>query len=206
MAFDPRYGTASPYGMATPNRRGLEIEVERGNQDKPWSVLARISGLQDLTPEGGLKRRSYLGSTLAGHFDLAALWSGMRSVQVRGGWQGQHVRRPEAFLDPVELTSSVLDVGLDWAMTQTIRLGYGAKRISSQGLDYIALRDANYTVVGFDLANLNLEDQLHAWGLTWRLNERTEASLQWQRWSMRDDLIAQDGKVSRALFLFQTKF
>lgn len=206
MAFDPRYGTASPYGMATPNRRGMEIEVERGNQEKPWSVLASISGLQDLTPEGGLKRRSYLGSTLTGHFDLAALWSGMQSFQVRGGWQGQHVRRPEAFLAPVELTSSVLDVGVDWAMTQTLRLGYGAKRISSEGLDYVALRDANFTVVGFDLVNLNLEDQLHAWGLTWRLNERTEASLQWQRWSMRDDLIAQDGKVSRALFLFQTKF
>ena len=70
MTFDPRYGTANPYGMATPNRRGLEMELEHGKAEEPWSVIARLFALQDLTPEA-LTRT--MRDAIAGHFDLAAL-------------------------------------------------------------------------------------------------------------------------------------
>lgn len=206
MAFDPRYGTATPYGVATPNRRGLEFEVGRGGQDEPWTLTAGGAFLHDLTPEGSPNRRGYLCGHVSGQLDLSTCWEGTRAVLLSGGWRGQHVQRSEALLDPVELTNTVLDAGVDWNITSSVQFGYGMKRISAEGLDYIAVTDANFNVTGFDMALLNLRDNLHAWGVTWSLGEHTEATVQWQRWSLRDEMLDHGGTLSRALFLFQTKF
>lgn len=206
MTFDPRYGTASPYGLATPNRRGLEMELEHGNAEEPWSVVARLFALQDLTPEGSVARRNYVGYAIAGQFDLATLWTGNRSLKMQGGWQSQAVQRPEILLDPVDFTSTVFDLGVDWALGENIQLGYGAKRISSQGLEYIAVRDINFEVIGFERTTLDVTDMLHACGVTWKINDRTELTTQWQKWLLRDALQGHDGSISKVLFLFQSKF
>ena len=206
MTFDPRYGTANPYGMATPNRRGLEMELEHGKAEEPWSVIARLFALQDLTPEGTLTRRNYVGYAIAGHFDLAALWMGNRSLNMHGGMQSQRAQRPETVLDPVELTSSVFDFGVDWAVGENLQIGYGAKRISSHGLEYIAVRDINFEVTGFDRTTLDVTDMLHACGVSWKINNRTELTTQWQKWFLRDALQGHDGSISKVLFLFQSKF
>ena len=206
MAFDPRYGTATPYGVATPNRRGLELELERGSQEQPWALKLGGAFLQDLTPEGSVNRRNYICGHVSGHMDLSKCWEGTRAVVLSGGWRSQHAQRPEALLNPVDLTSMVLDAGLDWSITSSVQVGYGMKRVSAEGLDYTAVRDANYIVTGFDMASLNLRDQMHAWGMTWSLGEHTEASFQWQRWSLIDNLQGHAGTLSHALFLFQTKF
>ena len=206
MAFDPRYGTASPYGLATPNRRGVELELGRGSQKEPWAVKVAGAFLQDLTPEGSANRRNYICGHVSGHMDLSTCWEGTRALVLSGGWRSQQVQRSEALLDPVDLTNTVLDAGLDWNITSSVQLGYGMKRVSAEGLDYIAIRDANFTVTGFDMASLNLRDQMHAWGMTWSVGEHTEATLQWQRWSLIDNLQGHGGNLSRALFLFQTKF
>ncbi len=206
MSFDPRYGTATPYGLATPNRRSLSAELEQGGEEDPWSIHARLSFLQDLTPEGSPDRRHYWNSHLSGHADLAKWWGGSRPLRLQGGWKRQLVNRTAALLDPVDLAVNVLDVGLDWSVAETVTLRYGVKRIDAQGLDYLALRDEDFTVVGFDRVDLDVRDELHAWGLTWSLNENTSATFQWQQWSMRDTGQDQSGNVSRALFLFQTTF
>ena len=206
MPFDARYGTAMPYGLATPNRRALSAELEQGEPSDPWSIRASLSFLQDLTPEGSPNRRHYVSTHLSGHVNLEQWWEGSRSLRLQGGWKQQIVNRAEATLSPVDLAVNVLDVGLDWSVTQTVMLSYGVKRIDAEGLDYLALRDEDFTVVGFDRVDLDVRDDLHAWGLTWRLNEKTEATFQWQKWFMRESGQGQRGTVSRALFLFQTTF
>ena len=206
MAFDPRYGTATPYGQATPNRRGFELELERGSQEQPWALKLGGAFLQDLTPEGSVNRRNYICGHVSGHMDLSKCWEGTRTVVLSGGWRSQHAQRPEALLNPVDLTSMVLDAGLDWSISPSVQVGYGMKHVSAEGLDYTAVRDANCIVTGFDMASLNLRDQMHAWGMTWSLGEHTEATIQWQTWSLIDNLQGHAGTLSRALFLFQTKF
>ena len=206
MLFDPRYGTAMPYGLATPNRRALSAEIEQGKQSDPWSIRASLSFLQDLTPEGSPNRRHYLNTHLSGHANLEKWWGGRRSMRLQGGWQQQVVNRTEAALPPVDLVVNVLDAGLDWSVAETVILSYGVKRIDAEGLDYLASRDDDFTVVGFNRVDLDVRDELHAWGVTWRLNENTEATFQWQQWSMRESGQEQRGTVSRALFLFQTTF
>ena len=206
MLFDPRYGTAMPYGLATPNRRALSAEIEQGKQSDPWSIRASLSFLQDLTPEGSPNRRYYLNTHLSGHANLEKWWGGRRSMRLQGGWQQQVVNRTEAALPPVDLVVNVLDAGLDWSVAETVILSYGVKRIDAEGLDYLASRDDDFTVVGFNRVDLDVRDELHAWGVTWRLNENTEATFQWQQWSMRESGQEQRGTVSRALFLFQTTF
>ena len=206
MPFDPRYGTAMPYGLATPNRRALSADLEQGKLEDFWSIRASLSILQDLTPEGSPSRRHFLNTLLSGHANLDQWWHGSRTVRLQGGWQRQRVSRAEAALDPVNVFVNVLDAGLDWFVSETLVMSYGIKRIAAEGLDYLALRNQDFTVIGFDRVDLNVRDELHALGLTWRLNENTEATLQWQQWSMQETAPDHRGIVSRVLFLFQTTF
>ena len=120
--------------------------------------------------------------------------------------QSQRAQRPETVLDPVDLTSSVFDFGVDWAVGENLQIGYGAKRISSHGLEYIAVRDINFEVTGFDRTTLDVTDMLHACGVSWKINNRTELTTQWQKWLLRDALQGHDGSISKVLFLFQSKF
>jgi hypothetical protein len=206
MHFDPRYGTAMPYGLATPNRRALSADLEQGKPEDLWSIRASLSILQDLTPEGSPNRRHFLNTLLSGHANLDQWWHGSRTVRLQGGWQRQRVSRAEAALEPVNVIVNVLDAGLDWFVSETLVMSYGIKRIAAEGLDYLALRNQDFTVIGFDRVDLNVRDELHAWGLTWRLNENTEATLQWQQWSVQETAPDHRGIVSRVLFLFQTTF
>ena len=206
MPFDPRYGTAMPYGLATPNRRALSADLEQGKPEDLWSIRASLSILQDLTPEGSPNRRHFLNTLLSGHANLDQWWHGSRTVRLQGGWQRQRVSRAEAALDPVNVSVNVLDAGLDWFVSETFVMSYGIKRIAAEGLDYLALRNQDFTVIGFDRVDLNVRDELHALGLTWRLNDNTEATLQWQQWSMQETAPDHRGIVSRVLFLFQTTF
>ena len=153
-----------------------------------------------------LDTKEFVGYAIAGHFDLAALWMGNRSLNMHGGMQSQSAQRPETVLDPVDLTSSVFDFGVDWAVGENLQIGYGAKRISSQGLEYIAVRDINFEVTGFDRTTLDVTDMLHACGVIWKINDRTELTTQWQKWLLRDALQGHDGSISKVLFLFQSKF
>ena len=206
MPYDARYGTATPYGKATPNRRGISLRIARGDNQDTWSFEMATSVLQDLTPEGVDNRRVYMCSDAMGQFTVSSLWKGERKLKMNGGWRLQCANRDGTRFESVNLKSQVFDFGGTWDVMESVSLLYGVKRIRAIGTEYLALRDADFTITDFNKVTLDLMDEFQAMGLQWNLNKQTQATIQWQHWALNDFSNEQSAKISRVLFVFKTSF
>lgn len=206
MSYDARYGTASPYGKSTPNRRGISLQIARGSIGERWSLKLVSSIQQDLTPEGVSRRRCYTNYETKGHFALSSLWEGKRKLIINGGCRLQNVRRDNNLIDPVNLKTRLFDIGGHWEIIESISLLYGAKFINARGTEYLAERDVDFVITDFDRIVLDLDDKIQAIGLKWSLNDNTQATIQWQHWALDNYSINQSAVISRVLFLFTTTF
>ncbi len=206
MPYDARYGTATPYGKATPNRRGISVSIARGDNQDTWSFEMASSVLQDLTPEGVNNRRNYMCSDAMGQCTLSSLWNGERKLKVNGGWRIQHVNRDGTIFEAVSLKSQLLDLGGTWEVMESLSLLYGVKLIRAVGTEYLAQRDADFSITDFDQVALDLMDEFQAMGLQWNINKQTQATIQWQHWALNDFSNEQSAMISRVLFVFKTSF
>lgn len=206
MPYDARYGTATPYGKATPNRRGISLRIARGDNQDTWSFEMASSVLQDLTPEGVDNRRVYMCSDAMGQFTVSSLWKGERKLKMNGGWRLQRAHRDGTIFESVNLKSQVFDFGGTWDVMESVSLLYGVKLIRAIGTEYLALRDADFTITDFNKVTLDLMDEFQAMGLQWNLNKQTQATIQWQHWALNDFSNEQSATISRVLFIFKTSF
>ena len=89
---------------------------------------------------------------------------------------------------------------------ESLSLLYGVKLIRAVGTEYLAQRDADFSITDFDQVALDLMDEFQAMGLQWNINKQTQATIQWQHWALNDFSNEQSAMISRVLFVFKTSF
>ncbi len=141
MAYDPRYSNTLPYGDATPNRQGLKFGVNYGSDND--KVAARVNGafLSEIRGQGTFELKDFTLIKAATDINIHKFANWKNELRLTLGVQLETTKRGGVEIEEVDLSSTLLDVGLEFELFSKFDILLGAKLFSSEGRDYIPIRE-----------------------------------------------------------------
>ncbi len=139
MAYDPRYSNTMPYGNATANRQGLRFGIEYGEMDD--KINAKIDGafLKELRGQGTSELKSFTLLRAAANFNIHKMTSAKNKLKATIGLQLESASRGGVEIEKVDLSSNLIELGLEAELFSKFELLLGAKIFTSEGTDYVPL-------------------------------------------------------------------
>ncbi len=139
MAYDPRYSNTMPYGNATANRRGLKFGIEYGQMDD--KINAKIDGafLSELRGQGTNELKNFTLLRGSANFNIHKLASLKNKLKATVGLQIESTSRGGVEIEEVDLSSNLIELGIEAELFSKFELLLGAKIFSSEGRDYVPL-------------------------------------------------------------------
>jgi hypothetical protein len=182
-AFNPIFGVSEPYGISTPNRQGISSMIEYSDSSNIFNLQGKVSFLNDLTGEGVLEKRKYFSYSLTSHIFINKLLDFEKILLINGGFYYSNAKRnhsPDLFVQNVDFNNSIIDLGLELEMIKNLHLLYGYKSINAQGLDYLSVRDDNFTIASFQKIEINMNQNVSSIGLKYDFTKKSSLILNYQ--------------------------
>ena len=182
-AFNPIFGVSKPYGISTPNRQGISSMIEYSDSSNIFYIQGKASFLNDLTGEGVLEKRKYFTYSLSSNIFINKLLDYEKIILINGGFNYSNAKRnhsPDIFVQNVDFNNSILDLGLELEIIKNLHLLYGYKSINAQGLDYLSVRDDNFTISSFHKIEINMNQNISSIGLKYDFTKKSSLILNYQ--------------------------
>lgn len=182
-AFNPIFGVSKPYGISTPNRQGISSMIEYSDSSNIFYIQGKASFLNDLTGEGVLEKRKYFTYSLSSNIFINKLLDYEKIILINGGFNYSNAKRnhsPYIFVQNVDFNNSILDLGLELEIIKNLHLLYGYKSINAQGLDYLSVRDDNFTISSFHKIEINMNQNISSIGLKYDFTKKSSLILNYQ--------------------------
>jgi hypothetical protein len=183
-AFNPIFGVSEPYGISTPNRQGISSMIEYSDSSNIFNLQGKVSFLNDLTGEGVLEKRKYFTYSLSSNIFINKLLDFEKIILINGGFNYSNSRRnhsQDLFVQNVDFNNSLFDLGFDLEIIKNLHLLYGYKSINSQGLDYLSVRDDNFTISSFYKILINTNQNVTTMGLKYDFTKKSSLILNYQK-------------------------
>ncbi len=190
MAYDPRLSNVLPYGMATPNRQGLTFGV--AYKTKNEAVAVNVKGMRgsEVAAISSPNTRNFLLARVSGDVSIAKLLDWKKSFLVNFGLQYENTTR-DGNIVAVDLTSSLIDFGIDLEFYKNLELLVGIKMLSSKGNEFILLRN-EFNVIDEITSTTSVDidqtETLLAFGLKYNFNERIYMTGQYHLFNFEDKI------------------
>jgi hypothetical protein len=185
MAYDPRLGVARPFGLATPNRRGINLTVKYIDFKKIWSLGVEYAGLSEVQAEGtqGIKRNF---GVFSGKGSLAlGRWLNMkRTINLSSGYQFEQVQRGGTPLESVKLSNQMLDAGLEVEVLPQLDLMLGYRQVKSEGNEYLNVRNSFNIITQYQIYQMKSTEEVLGYGIRYRFSQFAYVALQGHRLSL----------------------
>lgn len=185
MAYDPRYTNVMPYGQATPNRTGLQLGLTYGDDESPVDGDLSVALLEELRGQGTFQLKSFMQIRLGAnvHIDRLADWK--KTTKLTLGLQQEQTDRDGVEVEQVDLSSTLLEVGLEAELFSRFDLLLGAKFLTAEGRDYVPELDRFNDVEDFP-APFIADDQetLIGAGIRYRFRDDVYLTIQYQQFSI----------------------
>lgn len=204
MAYDPRLSNAMPYGVATPNRKGLNLALGYKSKGDIVHTSFKASVLSDVVGEGSPEKRKFKVLRLGLDLNINKAIDWEKSIVFKTGIQHESTKRNDSL--GVDLKSSLIDVGLDIEVFKQFDLLLGAKRLRSKGKEFYFARD-QFNQLGLPAAmDIDQSETLYGVGLKYRFNEKIYLTAQNHFFSFANKKNAeQDYGFNQVFILFNMK-
>jgi hypothetical protein len=181
MPYDPRYSNTMPYGDATPNRRGLKLGLEYGDDDEVLNARVDAALLEEIRGSGTFELKNYTLLRAAANVNFHKMAGWKNKLRLTMGYQYEQASRDGLEVEQVDLTSNLIDLGLDVELFTNFELLLGAKLLSAEGSDYVPLIEEFNDVRDFP-GRFVADDteQLLAAGMKYTFKEGIYLTLQYQ--------------------------
>lgn len=186
MAYDPRYANVMPYGQATPNRTGIMIGVDYGDEESPVEADATVALLEEIRGSGTFELKNFTQIRLSAdlHIDRLADWK--KAAKVTLGVQQEQTERGGQDVEQVDLSSTLIEAGLELELFDRFDLLAGAKLLTAEGSDYIPQLSGFNDVEDFP-GRFVADDQetLIGAGFRYRFRDDVYLTVQYQQFSLQ---------------------
>ena len=188
MVYDPRYDNATPYGVATPNRRGFLLNAAYNDPRERFTVEAETEILSHVVGEGTDALKQFMTTSLFGELRAEnMLGIEDRRLWLNGTWSMQNTNRSGAEdFESVDLSSMMLNFNLTATLFGDFDLLGEWRSRQANGNDLVALRDQYSQILTFQEYQIDYSEQLLAAGVQYRFSEKTNLSLWWQNFDWKD--------------------
>jgi hypothetical protein len=199
MEYDPGYGNALPYGLATPNRQGLGLNFVRNTDSTSfWNPSLDVQFMSDVRGQGVNNRRMFWLADWRNEWRLHSLLNLRRSWLVTALVRMEQTIRPDAsgdaILSDVALNNLQASFQTRWELGSSWSAFAEWQLYRSQGHDYYAVRNAYSEVVDFARADLDRTEQWIGAGLQYTMGDRFEAQLSTQQFVWRNGTAAMQAR------------
>ncbi|MDF1865271.1 MAG: hypothetical protein P1U70_10580 [Saprospiraceae bacterium] len=208
MAYDPRYSNTMPYGTATPNRRGVRFGVDYGEQDD--KIEANLSGafMKEIRGQGTFELKDFTLLRAAANFNIHKFASWENKLRFTLGYQYESISRGGSEVEQADLSSNMIELGLEAELFPKFELLLGAKLLTAEGVDYVPRVDEFNDVKDFPSQFVadDTENLLGA-GFKYEFKEGIYMTLQYQSFSSQlgtDD--TNDYDLNQIFVLYNMKF
>jgi len=179
MVYNPAYNNITPYGQATPNRKGFTIGGSIGNSEK----LIKADIIADLLSERvsvgdtvSKELRKYTGVKGGLSFNVHKLLRFEKSFVVTLG--GRYENTVRTGVNAINLKSTLVDAGLTVEVVKQLDLIGGLKYISAKGTESIYFRNIYNEISNpFISYNLDQTQTLFSYGARYRFSKNTYFSV-----------------------------
>jgi hypothetical protein len=173
MNFLPQYNNITPYGQATPNRKGTTIALSGGDGDRALKFDVIIDNLSEVVAEEATGHlRKFLGVKGGGSLNLHKLLKFEKAITISGGLRYEKTTRDG--VNNVNFTSQIIDMGLTVEVIKQLDLIGGYKYLTAKGNEYIALRNQFNIINSFyGFTGMNQSQGLLAYGIRYRFSKNT---------------------------------
>jgi hypothetical protein len=175
MTYNPAFNILTPYGQATPNRKGFTFGATLGNDEKLIKASASLDLLSEVVSEGDSidkKLRNYTGIKAGASLNAHKLLQFEKHVILTLGFRSEQVKRDGK--NTVDLSSSLIDAGLDFEVVEKLDLLFGYKMLAAKGNEFVYARNAyNQTVGAPSNYTVNMSQALISYGARYRFSKNT---------------------------------
>jgi hypothetical protein len=174
MNYLPQYNNITPYGQATPNRKGMTFGVSGGDVDRFIKADVIVDMLSEIVAEGTSdgETRKFMGVKGGAMFNLHKLLRFEKSIMLSGGIRYEQTTR--GGVNDINFTSSIIDAGLTVEVVKQLDLIGGYKALMAKGNEFIAVRDQFNMITSFNsFIDMNQSQGLFAYGIRYRFSKNT---------------------------------
>lgn len=208
MAYDPRYSNVMPYGRATPNRRGLRLDADYQPDESPVQAGVLVALLREIRGQGTEELKDFVLVRAEGNLAFGPALGIDRDIGLSLGLQFENTSRGGNEFETVDLTSFLIETGLNVEVYDRLDVLLGAKTRQSDGRDYVP-DYANFNDVDDFPGPFDTDDAetLLGGGLRYRFADDVSLTLQYQHYWYGDDATPDDDfEVGQVFALYRMLF
>lgn len=175
--FLPQFGNVTPYGQATPNRRGASFGISTDTSLKVVDAEFGVDLLSEILGEGTPNLRKYTVIKGGASINFHKLLNWNKRLILSGGIRNESTTRDGQA--PIDFKSTLVDGGLTIEIVKNIDLVGGIKLLNAKGSEYSTTRDqfnlisTDPTVASLKSLTLNVNQLIYSGGLRIRFTERS---------------------------------
>ncbi|MCB0707005.1 MAG: hypothetical protein KDC34_16935 [Saprospiraceae bacterium] len=186
MSYDPRFSNTMPYGTATPNRTGIRFGINHGGSDEILEIGINGALLSEIRGQGTFELKSFTLLRGSANVNFHNISSWEKTLRLTLGYQYEAVNRGGLEVEIVNLTSNLIEVGLEAELFTNFDILLGAKLLSAEGREYVPRIDEFNDVKDFPAPyDANDTEQLLAAGLKYEFKKDVYLTLQYQTFSSK---------------------
>lgn len=207
LPYNAAYNNTTPYGEATPNRRGIYAQFNLTDSMKFENVFLNLGMFQQSRGTGTLNAKSFMTAQVGADISLNDFLKSKKELKFNFGLRFENTSRSGEEFEDIQMSSSLLDLGLSYEFAEKLNLLLGAKLWTAQGNEFINERNRFNTIVDFDIVDYDFTENTLAAGLSYQFNENNVLTGQYQTFSIThaNENIADYG-INQFTLLFNMKF
>ena len=185
-AFLPEYNNLTPYGSATPNRKGVTIKVNLKEKEKLVAADFSTEMLTEVIGEGTKELRTFMGMRGGFLLNVNKLVKFKKSIVLSGGYRSENTTRSGIL--KVDLNSTIIDAGLTVEALKSFDLIGGFKSLTVSGNEYIAFRNPESGfVTNFEDYPRDKTEGIIALGIRYRFTNKSFFTVNYQKLAYRTE-------------------
>lgn len=164
-----QYGLISPYGMATPNRKGFFMGI---NLEPPANVLvisANLERVSELSGEGQAEKRKFSQVQLGSVLNLHRLLKIYRKLSLNGSFRQENASRSGILA--TDLTRKFFELGATYELFPKLECMLGFKQNRVRGNEIYSLINSYNEIYSYQPVNMNVTENLSAFALRYNFSD-----------------------------------
>lgn len=209
QTYQPRFGNAQPYGVATPNRKGFTLKLGQEDSKDRWEVEASYQSLSEIVGQGTDALRSYNTMRVNGEIHADEFIANhSRNIDFEFAyWNEATARSGTEVFENVDFTNSSMSLGIEVETIDKLSLLWGVMSLESNGFEYVAIRDRNGEIVDFAEYDDNITESINSLGIKYAFTENSHLQFNWQMSTWTDQNGNQpDYQLNQFALMYNLKF
>lgn len=180
MAYNVAYNNITPYGAATPNRTGVYLNAERSDTVKIKRSFIHVAQLYESRGMGTNQKKAFTSIAAGADIAINDFFAWKRRIIFNVGIQHDITQRKGEVFEEINLSSTLIDLGLSFNIVDQLDLMVGMKYFQAKGNEFMIERNAFNAVQDFRPMDIDFSEVTTAFGLRYRFSETNHLLVNYQ--------------------------